>query len=495
MDTSSLQYEFATWEAAAGFSPSSFLGYMPDPDPVLRKRGDEASIIKDLIGDDEVCQSMLSRKYRVLNDTNYEVVPSIIQPGRAAKNLAKAFTKDLENTTMGHLISTMLDAPFYGYSVLEVLWEARGGWWHIAGVKDKPWNWFAFDEQDRLTFRGEHPIAELVPEGKCAVTRHFPTCENPYGLRLLSRCLWPVAFKKGGIQYWVKFCEKFGLPWPIATAISGAKREERLEVAADLGRMVAESAACLPSGWTAALHSAPAGQGDIHHSFIRYWDAAIKKVLMGQTLTSDIGATGSYAATKTHKDVASDIAKADRGLVTSTFNELAWIYAKLNGNGTGEDASLFRYLQDADLLQQSALDKNLHSLGVRFKAKYFAKTYKLEEDTFTVSEKAEPEPAPAQEEEEAALAFAAPGSSQLEESQAELDQAIAAAIPRWMNATQPMIEAFKQAISESSSFDELSGKISDLLCDAELGQQLAEGLTNAMTNAAAHGFVEATNGA
>ena len=44
-----------------------WLNTLPDPDPVLRKRGEDATVLEDLAADDQVTTAMLSRKNRVLN--------------------------------------------------------------------------------------------------------------------------------------------------------------------------------------------------------------------------------------------------------------------------------------------------------------------------------------------------------------------------------------------------------------------------------------------
>lgn len=44
-----------------------WLNTLPDPDPVLRKRGEDATVLDDLSADDQVTTAMLSRKNRVLN--------------------------------------------------------------------------------------------------------------------------------------------------------------------------------------------------------------------------------------------------------------------------------------------------------------------------------------------------------------------------------------------------------------------------------------------
>lgn len=44
-----------------------WLNTLPDTDPVLRKRGEDATVLEDLSADDQVTPTMLSRKNRVLN--------------------------------------------------------------------------------------------------------------------------------------------------------------------------------------------------------------------------------------------------------------------------------------------------------------------------------------------------------------------------------------------------------------------------------------------
>ena len=49
--------------------------------------------------------------------------------------------------------------------------------------------------------------------------------------------------------------------------------------------------------------------------------------ILGQTLTTEIGSTGSYAASNTHMQVRQDIVDSDKKLVEGVINQLIqWIY-------------------------------------------------------------------------------------------------------------------------------------------------------------------------
>lgn len=221
LDHKGLMGEVATSAAIGEFDAGGALAEMPDPDPVLRKRGDDAKVLDDLIADDQVMMAMSARKLRVLNNRDYDYNPGVLPGQEASKEsvaVCEELTKDLETIRLIDVFSAILDAPFYGFSVLELMWEADGGRYRLADIKPKPREWFTFAKDGRCCLKPQTGDPKPLPEGKFIVVRHFPTHQNPYGLRLLSRCLWPVAFKRGGIKFWTRFLDRYGMPWPVLTA-------------------------------------------------------------------------------------------------------------------------------------------------------------------------------------------------------------------------------------------------------------------------------------
>ena len=70
-----LSTELATRQTAGVFfgELEGWLSTLPGPDPVLRKRGDEAEGLRELSADDQVTTAMLSRKNRVLNCPHFSL--------------------------------------------------------------------------------------------------------------------------------------------------------------------------------------------------------------------------------------------------------------------------------------------------------------------------------------------------------------------------------------------------------------------------------------
>ena len=459
-DAESLTTEIATRHNAGDvFSfAAKGLGVLPDPDPILRARGDDAAILDSLAADEQVTMAMLNRKYRVLNKQEYAFSPGAAGKEEAdgpARLLCDRLVQDMERWTFTDIFSGVLDAPFYGFTPLELIWKKESDWWHLTDIIARPPEWFGFNGDNEPVWRGANmATATALPPGKSVFVRHFPTYKNPYGLRLLSRCLWPVAFKKGGTQFYVNFVEKYGTPWALGTAPARATRQEKREMAADLSRMVQDAVAVIPAGANVEL-TTPAGQvGDLHERFLKRWDSAISKVLMGQTLTAELDGQGSYAAAETHKGVAGDMAEADRRLVESGLNEIAWIYGQINLPGAL--APVFAYAENEDLKERAALDESLVNVGVRFKPAHFERTYKLDPSEFTVTE-----PKQNQGQGQGAwpgASFSSPGENLQEcmavQFQETVDKAMDKALPKALEAGAEFCGQIEKRFSEAESFED-----------------------------------------
>lgn len=463
-----------------------WLSTLPDPDPVLRKRGDDAAVLRELSADEQVTTAMLSRKNRVLNCPHFAFragSPEGETPTPQAEDLHRRFMTDLERTNLRAIISGMLDAPYYGFTPLELVWRFSGDWWHLVDIVPKPFHWFRFDSRNNPVFVGEYGLfcadPRPLPPGKFVFVTHHASYDNPYGLRLLSRCLWPVSFKRGGLTFYARFVERHGLPWVVGEAPARAERLEKQAMARDLSRMVQDAVAVIPHGASVKLESAGQTQGALHEDFLARQDKAISKVLMGQTLTVETDGKNSLAATKAHKDVADDLADADKFMVTDAWNEIAWLYAQVNA-GPGVLAPLAAYDEPEDLNTRADLDKKLTEIGVRFTAEHFTTNYGLKESEFAV------EAPPTR----GGIAdFAAPSGrmSPAEKAQSRLDAAIVKMLPRALRASADFVTKLENEIRAAKSYEDLEEALVALLSPSLSPDALESFLARAMTAAAGLG--------
>ena len=384
----SLSEEIATRKRSLNFY--SLANILPDPDIVLRKQGKDIRIYKELLCDPHVFACTQSRKAGVLS-LDWE-----INRGLDKDKNAEAIEELLKKLDIHKLINDILDATQFGYQPLEIIWKkTKSG--HVLPEKiiAKPPEWFCFDDDNNLKFRTkENYYGEIVPDKKFLLAQNNPSYNNPYGERTLSRVFWSVTFKKGGLKFWVVFTEKYGMPHLIGKHPRGASREETTTLADMLEDMVQDAIAVIPDDSSVEIQEAnKSSSAEIYEKLIDKMNSEISKAILGQTLTTEIGSTGSYAAANTHMAVRQDIIDSDKKLVESVINQLIqWIYEI---NFSNEEIPVFEMYAPEDVdLTLAQRDKILSDTGVKFTKEYFIKAYGLEDEDFEIREELPPATSP-----------------------------------------------------------------------------------------------------
>lgn len=479
-DPVGLALELATRETAGEYYLLG-LGLLPDPDPVLRQRGDDVTVLQDLTADDQVVTAMQSRKVKTLNKRRYHFTPGHQdgkEPTEGALALCRDLERDLERVDLLALFSEVLDAPYFGYTVAELIWKPRKGKLALADVVAKPRRWFGFDDLNRLCFQRGDGGLDVVPLGKCVLTRHFPTYDNPYGLRLLSRCLWPVVFKRGGIQFWMRFAERFGIPWVVAHS-SANDENVRRKMLGQLTAMVQDAVAVISGSDKVDIHDVSGKAGDLHQAMVTHWDAAISRVLMGQTLTSsDGGGKGSYALGQTHYAVLQDYADCDETLVATFMTDLAWTYGQVNA--PGELTPVFEFIQPEDHAARAELDVKLKETGVRFTKAHYVNAYGLAEDEFEIPEDAKQGP-------EFSRRSDRSFSQDTDDAQQALDRMVADALPEAVKASEASVREILDLVDKAESYEDLQILLSEALAGVAGDEALETALAEILVAAELYG--------
>ena len=202
---------------------------------------------------------------------------------------------------------------------------------------------------------------------------------------------------------------------------------------------------------------------------------------MGQTLTIETDGKNSLAATEAHKDVADDLADADKAMVTDAWNEIAWLYAKVNA-GPGVMAPLAEYDEPEDLNVQADLGKKIKEMGATFTREYFTGRFGLKPEEFTLDgETGEP----------AGANFAAPvapKTTTAEKAQANLDAAIVKMLPGALKSSAEFVTRLENEIRAARSYEDLEEALGVLLAPSMTPEALETFLARAMTAAAGLGM-------
>ncbi len=177
---------------------------------------------------------------------------------------------------------------------------------------------FDVDFKPKLITTG-NPDGEMLPERKfwCLATG-ADNDDEPYGLGLAHWLYWPVLFKRNQTKFWLIALEKFGQPTVWGKYPRHAKAEE-IRKLQDAGAAVrTDATVATPDDVVLELLEAK-GRGTMDYAaFHDRIDAAISKVVLGQTMTTDDGSSKSQA--DVHMSVRQEIVAADARLICDSFN-------------------------------------------------------------------------------------------------------------------------------------------------------------------------------
>ena len=368
--------------------------WLPNPDEILQKTGKRIDALEGLLYDDEVFSSV-----QVLHGALREVDFELAAGGENEE--AVAMIEDwLRAYDWERLDNEIIEGRLYGYSPLEVMWSETTGssppgpFWRPADLVGKPPKWFAYDDENHLSLRKRKTRADadalqrVAPE-KFITARHKPSYQNPYGQAVLSRCWWPVTFKKGDLRFWITMAEKYGMPIAVGKHPPTASDDEIETLLDQLQQMVQDAVAAVPDDESIELLDSPnkGSSAEIYQGIIDWAETTVQKVILSSEMVTSAGEYGTQAqADPQIEKVASKVVNGCIRLKMQVVNELIdyiWHF-----NFEGQDGKpRYRVQDDREASRERAKrDTQLTQQGVRFTEQYYVREYNLKEGDFELSD-------------------------------------------------------------------------------------------------------------
>ncbi|MBR4680166.1 MAG: DUF935 family protein, partial [Fibrobacter sp.] len=301
------------------------LDYLPNPDTILKNNGGNIKVYREMI--DAHLDAVKNKRFASITSRAWTIDGS-----KGDQKKAKFVEEYLWNIDLRNVISQMLEAIGFGYAVHEIVWNTvqtdLGTLILPTAIKDRKQEWFKFDSDSKLLLQTNDGSRREMPERKFLVTRNRPTTANPYGNAVYSRCFWPLAFKKGGLKFWMLFVEKYGMPKAIGKVPPTATEKEQQDFLKMLVGLVRDAVAVIPQTGSVELLEAGAANANPHKAIVDWADQAMSKAWLGETLTTEQTSSGGTQAMATvHNDVRADLALDDAAMIESSINQLIrWIY-------------------------------------------------------------------------------------------------------------------------------------------------------------------------
>ncbi|HOV99273.1 MAG TPA: DUF935 family protein [Bacteroidota bacterium] len=361
-----------------------FWNLLPDPDPILRKIGKDITCYRELMTDSHLSSTIEQRKAGTLS------LERELNRGNSSQLEYDVLSSFFDDLDLENIINQILNAPLFGFTIFELVWEQVGRFLLPTRIEEKPQEWFFFDNDNQLKLR-KNVISSQIQGAplnplKFLLVQHKPTYMNPYGERILSRCFWPVTFKRGGLKFWVTFTEKYGMPFLHGKLPRGASQADIDALARSLEDMIQDAIAVTPEDSSIEIKEAgKTSSADIYEKFLNFQNSEISKAILTQTLTTEVQDKGTYAASETMSNMLDKVQASDKKLVQKMFKQLINKIYEVNFTSTDKPVFILYKEEDVDL-NLAQRDSILKQCGVQFRKNYYIRNYNLQEEDFDIVE-------------------------------------------------------------------------------------------------------------
>ena len=144
---------------------------------------------------------------------------------------------------------------------------------------------------------------------------------KPTSMGIFAKVAQYVIYKRGGFGDWSQFAEMFGMPFRELSyddydEDTRIKLEQAMEEWGSAGYLIK------PKGAELTLHDTggSTSSAEVYDLLISKCDAAISKIILGNTLTTEQGEIGSQALGEVHKEAEGEKNESDKLFILSVLN-------------------------------------------------------------------------------------------------------------------------------------------------------------------------------
>lgn len=303
-------------------------------DAELGQLSAQSELAEDMEEKDTHLQSELSKRRRAVQSLDWLVKPPP-NPTADEQYDADMLNEVIQNAEwFNDCLFDATDAILKGYSCQQLEWEESDGLMLPRSVEWQDPAHFQTAPNNRNELRlidGSVEGVELQPFGWLT---HIAKSKSGYLSRvgLVRTLVWPFIFKNYSVRDLAEFLEVYGLPIKIGRYPTGATDKEKRTLMQAIMSIGRNAGGIMPKSMEIDLKSAADGSAENHLAFARYMDLAMSKAILGGTLTSDQGETGSHALGTVHNGVRIEIRDSDALQLAPSLNRgLIYPIWMLNG--------------------------------------------------------------------------------------------------------------------------------------------------------------------
>lgn len=282
----------------------------------------------------DIMQALSTRRNGVLGcDWSIEPGDESIDARKAAEALETQLDKsgqadDLD--TFDDLLDDLLGALLPGFAVSEIVWRNGG---ELAGFKHIPQRAFTFRDgfTPKLITRSA-PLGIELPRERIIFHRLRLHGPDPARGGLIRPLAWLHCFGNLHLKDLLSFIERYGMPFILIKADDASYERERSTIKRLIRNFGSNGGGLFTRNVEAELLQAANNTGEVYFRLLEYCEAAINKIVLGQTASS--GDSSGLSKGDAQSKVRQDILESDcRWLERSINAQLFGPWCRYNFGG------------------------------------------------------------------------------------------------------------------------------------------------------------------
>lgn len=288
---------------------------------------------------------------------------------------------ELWRVLSNNIFQNIHEAIFRKFSVMEINWK-KGSQVTIESLVNHHQRSFEYEKGVLKLYNKEEQKLYSIPDNKVII------CESPLKVRELPLsiseqlamliCIKYYAFYKN----WPKFNDNYAMP-PAIGKCNANNVEEKKIMQEGLRTLGSFSSALISNDSSIDFMELKYSSPETFEKIIRLINEEISKAVLAQTLTTQSDGKGSYALGEVHSDVKEDVFTESLDLVCDAINTYL-VKPLVDFNFTTDSYPTFKLQLPESIDKKIIRDKNMISIGVRFKKEYFIENYGINEKHFDV---------------------------------------------------------------------------------------------------------------
>lgn len=241
------------------------------------------------------------------------ITPAVEASDAVPSKIVDAVNALVEDDGFSDMVATLQDGIGKGYAVSEIMWDLKDGLLYPVDYRWRDPRFFQVDRVDLTTLKlATLESFEGVPLPPFKFVRHVPRSRMGVTIRGgVARCAaWAYMIQSFAMKDWAAFSEVYGMPLRVGRYPVQASVDDRRTLLRAVRNIASDAAAVIPIGMEIEFAKVEGSHGSaVFGELIRYCDASISKIIVGQTMTADDGSSQSQATV--HNEVRLDILRAD----------------------------------------------------------------------------------------------------------------------------------------------------------------------------------------